>query len=112
MGNSFQRGEIVFPYFIPECFLKPKENKFRPYTLTEFKNKFTVGRSFYFRKKGEEGCEVYSILSGYRHEQYKDQTITYIYIGYCKFTLDELFNDYEWQDPATGDWKPFGIEEV
>ena len=86
--------------------------QFRPYTLTEFKNKFTVGRSFYFRKKGEEGCEVYSILSGYHHEQYKDQTITYIYIGYCKFTLDELFNDYEWQDPATGDWKPFGIEEV
>ena len=56
--------------------------------------------------------ELYLILLGYRGHQYNGKAIPNIYIGYSTpFTLDELFDDYEWLDPATGDWMPFGVEE-
>lgn len=38
-------------------------------------------------------------------------TITYIYIGSQGYTLDALFNDYEWQEHYAEDFKPFGVEE-
>ena len=99
-------------FFIPEIRLKPKEKKLRPYTLMEFCDKFPVGLPIKYRRKGNEGWERYLILNGYRHEheQRNDRTITYIYIGNNPFTLDELFNEYEWQEHYTEDFKPFGVE--
>ena len=102
------------PYTLEEFqsrLLKDKKKEFRPYTLQEFKSKFLVGQSIMFRKKGEEGCEVYSLLGGYRHDQCKGQTITYIYIGYRTYTLEELFEEYEWSKSVDSDeFKPFGVE--
>lgn len=97
-------------YFIPECLVKPKEKQYRPYTLMEFNDKFTVGRPIKFREKGREGCERYLILNGYMHEQREGQTFTYIYIGSYPYTLDELFHAYEWQEHYTEDFEPFGVE--
>ena len=54
---------------------------------------------------------TYLILNGYRHEQRNNKTITYIYIGSNRYTLDELFNAYEWQEHYTEDFQPFGVEE-
>ena len=102
---------IDFKHFIPECFVKPKEKKFRPYTFMEFTDKFTVGQPIKFRQKGAEGYERYLILNGYQHEQHEGRTVTYIYIGSYGYTLDALFNDYEWQEHYTEDFKPFGVEE-
>ena len=112
MDDTFQRGEdsIYYPYFIPECSLKPKEKRYRPYTFMEFTDKFTVGRPIKFRRKGKVGWECYLILNGYRHEQHNDQTITFIYIGSYPYTLGQLFKDYEWQEHYTEDFKPFGME--
>ena len=98
-------------FFIPESRLKPKEKKYRPYTLMEFTDKFTVGQPIKFREKGNEGSERYLILNGYQHEQRKDQTTTFIYLGSYPYTLDELFNAYEWQKHYTEDFEPFGVEE-
>ena len=97
-------------HFIPECLLRQAEGKYRLYTFMEFTATFTVGRPIKFRKKGAVGYERYLILNGYRHEQRDNRTITYIYIGSIPFTLDELFNDYEWQEHYTEDFKPFGVE--
>lgn len=99
-----------FQFFIPENELLPKEKRYRPYTLMEFNDKFTVGRPIKFREKGREGCERYLILNGYMHEQREGQTSTYIYIGSYPYTLDELFHDYEWQVHYTEDFEPFGVE--
>ena len=109
--DVFQRGEIFYPYFIPESSLKPVEKACRPFTLSEFSDKFTVGQPIKFREKGAAEDELYFILLGYRSSLYGGKTIPYIYIGYLTFTLDELFNDYEWQETDTGDWKLFGVEE-
>ena len=109
--DTFQRKEdsIYYPYFVPECSLKPKEKHYRPYTFMEFTDKFTVGQPIKFRRKGMIGHERYLILNGYEHERDCDQTITYVYIGPIPYTFNELFNNYEWQEHYTEDFKPFGV---
>ena len=109
--ESFYMSETgeTFSFFIPECFVKPKEKNYRPYTFIEFTDKFTVGQPIKFRRKGMIGHERYLILNGYEHERDCDQTITYVYIGPIPYTFNELFNNYEWQEHYTEDFKPFGV---
>lgn len=109
---EFNGGDTIawFAFYIPESSLKREEKQFRPYTLMEFNDKFTVGQPIKFRPKGKVGREHYLILNGYMHEQREDQTITYIYIGSIPYTLNELFNAYEWQKHYTEDFEPFGVE--
>lgn len=99
-----------FQFFIPENELLPKEKQLRPYTFMEFTDKFTVGLPIKYRKKGNVGWERYLILNGYSHVQRDDKTTSYIYIGSTPHTLDELFEQYEWQEHYTEDFKPFGME--
>ena len=110
-------GAIIsgnFSFFLSAEFVeeKPKEKKLRPYTFMEFQDKFTVGRPLKFREKGKFGCERYMILSGYWHELRNGLVTTYIYIGPHSYTLDELFNCYEWQEHYTSDFQPFGVEDT
>lgn len=109
--NTFRRKEdgAYYEFFIPESFLKPKE-KYRPFTLEEFQKIFTIGQAIKFRKKGEKKDEWLSILTGYWNHQIEDEVITYILIGPVQYTLDELFEEYEWHDPDTGEWDLFGVE--
>ena len=101
-----------YAFYIPESSLKreEKEKKYRPYTLMEFSDKFTVGQPIKFRQKGAEGWERYLILNGYQHEYHEGQTVTYICIGSQEYTLDSLYIGYEWQEHYTEDFKPFGEE--
>ena len=109
--ESFYMSETEesFSYFIPEYFVKPKENQYRPYTLNEFKDKFHIGQPICFRKTGEVGNERYLILNGYSNCKLFDEITTDIYIGRGAYTLDELFNKYEWQASDTEDFQPFGV---
>ena len=102
-----------FAFYIPESSLKQKEKQkqYRPYTFMEFTDIFTVGRPIKYRRKGLIGWEMYLILNGYRHEQRNNKTITHIYIGSNPYTIDELFDNYEWQEHYTEDFKPFGVLE-
>lgn len=113
--NVFRRKEdgAYWEYFIPESFLKSTEQKYRPFTLEEFKGLFPIGQPIKFRRKKMEGCERYLVLNGYIHERYNDndQTITYIELGSGGYTLQELFEEYEWQDADYEEFKPFGVEE-
>ena len=112
---EFNGGDTIawFAFYIPESSLKQKEKQYRPYTFMEFTDIFTVGRPIKYRRKGLIGWEIYLILNGYRHEQRNNKTITYIYIGSNRYTLDELFDNYEWQEHYTEDFEPFGkaVEE-
>lgn len=101
-----------FSFFLSAEFVEEKtEKKYRPYTLMEFIDKFTVGRPIKYRSKGEAGREHYLMLLGFWLTTGKDQTIPYISIGNFKYTLQELFEEYEWQEHYTEDFKPFGVEE-
>lgn len=103
------KADLYWRYFIPESrLLEVKKKKYRPYTMQEFKSTFTIGQPIKHREKGMEGYEIYVTLLGYR---YKGKASPRIYIGNFTYSLDGLFVSYEWQDPDTGDWKPFGVEE-
>ena len=100
-----------YKHFIPEFFVIQKEKEFRPYTLEEFSEKFTIGRPVKFRKKGDVKSEQLLILNGYRNGLYNDQMVTWIYFGPFAYTLVELFEDFEWQAYYNEDFEPFGVEE-
>lgn len=108
---------VEFPYCfcLPAVFVveeKPEEKKLRPFTLAEFQKIFTIGRPIMFRKKGEVESNRYLMLIGYWNTQQSNgQTFTHIHIGYSTYTLRELFEEYEWQEHYTEDFKPFGVEE-
>lgn len=106
-------SDRYYGFFLPESATEPekKEKKYRPFTLMEFTEKFPIGLPIKFRKKGEKKDEWFSVLTGYWNHQVKDEVITYIIIGTVQYTLQELFNDYEWQMHYTEDFEPFGVEE-
>ena len=88
-----------------------KEKKYRPFTLEEFQQFFTIGQPIKFRQKGAVGYERYLILNGYSNYKLFDEITTDIYIGRGAYTLDELFSKYEWQASDTEEFKPFGVAE-
>ncbi len=118
--NSFFYNKEVdkcFDFCLPVSLVsEPKEEKtYRPYTLEEFTEKFQIGSPIKFRRKGKKETERYLILNGYQneHEQYNDQTVTFIHLGAYPYSLKELFDGYEWQSQytSTGGFEPFGVEE-
>ena len=88
--------------------VKEKKKQYRPYTLKEFFDKFTIGSPIMYRKKGDV-IERYLILNGYVDSERGTKADHYIYIGSTPYTLDELFNKYEWQASDTEEFKPFGV---
>lgn len=109
-------GGDLYSFFIPESSLrpaekKPIEKKYRPYTREEFGYVFPIGEPIKYRARGgAEGRERYLILSGYWNNQSGGEIITHVYLGPFSYTLEDLFDGYEWQDPDTGDWRQFGVE--
>ena len=95
-----------FNFVIPAMCVK--EKTLRPYTLKEFFDKFTIGSPIMYRKKGDV-IERYLILNGYVNSERGTKANHYIYIGSTPYTLDELFNKYEWQASDTEEFKPFGV---
>jgi len=107
--HPYDNGKNQYDFFLPDRYVINSGKQYRPYTFMEFTDKFTVGQPIKFRQKGAVGFERYLILNGYQHEQREGRTVTYIYIGSYGYTLDALFNDYEWQEHYTEDFKPFGV---
>ena len=105
-ADSFQMdNRKFFRHFIPECFVKPKEKKFRPYTLEEFCNEgFEV---VVFRHKNDESLEYHVRYNGYLKY---DNDVYLIIFGNKLYPLNELFENFEYLDDD-GIWKPFGVEE-
>lgn len=91
---------------------KKKEKKYRPYTFEEFHDVFPIGGLIKYRERyAVEGREIrkrHLILNGYWNSQSEDKI--YVCIGPISYTLEDLFDVYEWEDPFNGDWRPFGAE--
>lgn len=107
----YKSDKQTFQFCLASVFVEQKQTELRPFTLEEFNERFPVGQPIKFRGKGKVKDELYLILLGFRISQCNSKTIPYIYIGYIPFTLNELFDEYEWQETDTGVWKPFGVKE-
>lgn len=95
-----------FSFFLSAEFVeeKPKEKKYKPYTIEEFCNEgFEI---VVFRNKENHDFEYHVRYNGYR----KCEDIYKVILGNISYTLDDLFEDFEYLD-SDGEWKPFGVKE-
>lgn len=91
-----------YSYFIPEDKLESKEEKYRPYTLTEFVNTYSLGDEVIMRSKDNSTIKHVLFIE---YEEGGDD----VRLGQYWYTFMVLFNNYE---IYTGEgWKPFGVEE-
>lgn len=97
----------TFSFFIPEYFVKPKEKKYRPFTLKEFLDKFPMLTTITMRKKGDNDCIITCTLTGYRNRL----ICTDICLGVEWVSLGTLADEYEYQYMYSKIWEPFGVEE-
>lgn len=97
--------------FISDEDLLPLAEKYRPFNLQEFVNKFDVGKVVCFRHKIRKEMDKVAYPSSNRalvtSIEYSNDPI--IRIGDCWYSLERLFEDYELYDKALG-WIPFGVK--
>ena len=100
-----------FNFVIPAMCVK--EKTLRPYTLEEFQLEFDVGKPIKFRRKNNSISEnylaYYLAYLGYSYlfDESEYKYYERIHIGNSSYTLQELFDNYEWQNDSNV-WKPFG----
>lgn len=97
-----------FNYFLPEEWIEP-EQRYRPYTLDEWKRTHELGTEVVFKKKrkptGHSMPIMHRVFLGYDEGGNVDSEM--IHLGYSAFTLETLFEKYEIYED--GIWKPFGV---
>ena len=90
-------------FCIPAEWVKPKEKKYRPFTLNEFTKEFSLGDEIIVKRK-DDGKIRHRLFIEYAEDEKEN-----VRLGSFFFSFEELFNKYEL---FTGEsWKPFGIEE-
>ena len=106
--ESFYMSETEesFSFFIPECFVKPKEKQYRPFTLNEFLHIYELGDIVTLKCKYNDHRYA-GIVTGYEAEKDGDKAI--MHIGCYSYLLSVLFTDYE-RPNTEGEWVPFGVE--
>ena len=103
---TLENGETFFFYFvIPAFSVKVEEKVFRPCTLDDFG--LHIGDLIRFRRKDEHNFEICTMYMGYR----KKNGGVKVQLGTTYYTLEELFNEYEWYDSDSNTWEIFGVEE-
>ena len=115
--ESFYMSETEesFSFFIPECFVKPKEKQYRPYTLNEFLDKYTVCANIRIRQR-DRTYQYFGKLIGYGFPtdpntgKQNGDSDAIVCIGGYSFKLTELFTDYEQYDNMKDIWVPCGVE--
>lgn len=97
-------GELrkMYQFYIPESKLKDISD-LRPFTMDEFINKFPLKSIIKLRKKSDYGIKITIIFNGYI------ECDNIIILGNNEFTLDELFNNYEYNN--NDNYEPFGIKD-
>ena len=94
-----------YQFFIRKCDLQKEEKQYRPCTLDDFG--LNIGDLIRFRRKDDHNFEVGTMYIGYRR---KNGGVN-VLLGNNYYTLEELFNDYEWYDSDSHTWEMFGVEE-
>ena len=90
-----------------EEFVKEKQvkKKYRPCTLDNFG--LNIGDLIRFRRKDDHDFEICTMYMGYL----KTNGIVKVMLGNTYYSLEELFDNYEWFDKDSNTWEMFGIEE-
>ncbi len=96
-----------YEFFLPAEWVKEPKKKYRPFSLNEFTELYAISDVVTYRIKD---CEVIeqSMFIGCQSSNDGDTPGNgYVVIGNCKYSLKELFNNYELQ--YLNHWQPFGV---
>lgn len=103
---TLENGEtFFFDFVIPAFSVKVEKKVFRPCTLDEFG--LHIGDLIKFRRKDDHNFEICTMYMGYR----KKNGGVNVLLGNNYYTLEDLFEDYEWYDSYSNTWKIFGVEK-
>ena len=97
--DSDKQAEFCLP-----CDWVTKEKQYRPCTLDDFG--LHIGDLIRFRRKDDHNIEVCTMYMGYM----KNNGIVKVMLGNTYYSLEELFDNYEWFDKDSNTWEPFGVE--
>ena len=95
--------------FILPCEFVEQEKQYRAYTIDEFLDRFDIGEVIVFRSKAMPDYVLHLLFVGYV-ENGKDNEVAII-LGQHRYSLKELFSNYEYRDGDSDNWFPFGVEE-
>ena len=98
--DSDKQAEFCLP-----CDWVTKEKQYRPCTLDDFG--LHIGDLIRFRRKDDHNIEVCTMYMGYM----KNNGIVKVMLGNTYYSLEELFDNYEWFDKDSNKWEVFGVEE-
>lgn len=104
-----EEGAMPFRYMILEKDLESKEKKekkYRPFTLEEFQQFFTIGQPIKFRRKAYRKLTHNVMFIGYR----EDDMGLIVLLGNAAYSLKELFEEYEYFFENGKTWVLFGVE--
>lgn len=104
-----EEGAMPFRYMILEKDLEPKnktEKKYRPFTLEEFQQFFTIGQPIKFRRKAYRKLINNVMFIGYR----EDNMGLIVLLGNAAYSLKELFEQYEYFFENGETWVSFGVK--
>ena len=105
-NNSY----AVFNYCLPcEWVEEKKEPKYRPFTPDEFTDTLDIGESIIFRRKQSKHLYEYHVLF---IGVVLVNNNTDVILGNDRFSLETLFNNYEWRQHDSYEWQTFGVLEV
>ena len=101
-------------FYIPESSLKSVEenNKLKPFTIEKFCREFKLGEINTYRKMDTKHTYLNMFVGyDYADEKSDNPSLDSIHLGACSFSLQELFDNYEYQYMYSEIWKPFGVKE-
>ena len=101
----FHNGQDKQAEFCLPCDWVTKEKQYRPCTLDDFG--LHIGDLIRFRRKDDHNIEVCTMYMGYM----KNNGIVKVMLGNTYYSLEELFDNYEWFDKDSNKWEVFGVEE-
>lgn len=101
-------SEGYFYYFLPAEWVKEPEKKYRPYTLDEFVNKYSLGDEIILKIKANNRIE-HKLFIEYTEDAKNINTRMNICLGGFYYSLKDLFDKSELY--TSEGWKPFGVEE-
>lgn len=106
--KPFLCGGQMYRYALP-CEFVEQEKQYRAFTIDEFLNHFDIGEVIVFRSKSMSDYVLHLLFVGYV-ENGKDNEVAII-LGQHRYSLNDLFTNYEYRDGDSDNWFCFGVEE-
>lgn len=105
----YKSDKQTFQFCLAPVFVEQKKPELRPFTLSEFNERFEYGEYITFRLKDR----TRSFYVPYNGNEYRSETEgdpdDGVHLGAYAISLQDLFNDYEYW--VVDGWKPFGVEK-